>query len=48
MRQIGAPKRLVRVLERWMAGVIGILAMGAGLLFAVLPFSFEVGSGETR
>jgi hypothetical protein len=34
------------VFERWIAGVIGILAIGAGLLFATLPFSLEVGSGE--
>jgi hypothetical protein len=32
--------------ERWLAGVIGISAIAAGLLFAVLPFSLNVGSGE--
>lgn len=32
--------------ERWIAGVIGVLAIGAGVLFALLPFSLEVGSSE--
>ena len=32
--------------ERWLAGVVGIMAIGAGLAIAVLPFSFVISSGE--